>query len=283
MSSSPGNCGIRRRAFAKKTFAPTPTIVLNIRFSLSVQRLVDIKNRPRIPIPDEDPYSVAGNGGGSGGSSGSSGFGHGNAIVASPAMMNGNGPMSNGNGVAREQLLMQAQQQQQQQGGRRSEKPPKLPPRDNMYPHDIPKVNICQWPMALCNLFGSIVGSKWTCHKHSAVERVEHAQGHGFLVESLRFNDTHRFSPTTMTWRRRRASKASPGANRTRERITRNTVSIAAQFGGPGSWGRTFYDAEKRLLPRRTMRGRQSIGCHCEYDLPPSFSHISQNLTTTTP
>jgi hypothetical protein len=35
-----------------------------------VQRAVDIKNRPRIPIPDEDPYSVAG-----GGSSGSSGFG----------------------------------------------------------------------------------------------------------------------------------------------------------------------------------------------------------------
>lgn len=110
-----------------------------------MQRLVDIKNRPRIPIPDEDPYSVAGNGGGSGGSSGgSSGFGNGNAIVASPAMMNGNGALVNGNGVAatREQLLMQAAQQQQQLGGRRSEKPPKLPPRDNMYPHDIPKVNI---------------------------------------------------------------------------------------------------------------------------------------------
>lgn len=39
-----------------------------------VQRPLDIRNRPRIPIPDEDPYSVAGNGGGSG-SSGSSGFG----------------------------------------------------------------------------------------------------------------------------------------------------------------------------------------------------------------
>lgn len=25
---------------------------------------------------------------------------------------------------------------------RRSEKPPKLPPRDNLYPHDIPKVQI---------------------------------------------------------------------------------------------------------------------------------------------
>lgn len=40
-----------------------------------MQRPLDIKNRPRIPIPDEDPYSIAGNGGGSGGSSGSSGFG----------------------------------------------------------------------------------------------------------------------------------------------------------------------------------------------------------------
>lgn len=37
----------------------------------------------------------------------------------------------------REQLLIQTQQLAQ----RRSEKPPKLPPRDNMYPHDIPKVN----------------------------------------------------------------------------------------------------------------------------------------------
>lgn len=42
---------------------------------LSVQRPLDIKNRPRIPIPDEDPYSIAGNSGGSGVSSGSSGFG----------------------------------------------------------------------------------------------------------------------------------------------------------------------------------------------------------------
>ncbi|XP_054268576.1 uncharacterized protein LOC128990281 isoform X2 [Macrosteles quadrilineatus] len=67
---------------------------------------VDIRNRPRIPIPDEDPYSVAGNGGGS---SGSSGGGGGGSV-----------------GVA--------------QHVRRSDKPPKLPPRgDNPYPHDIPK------------------------------------------------------------------------------------------------------------------------------------------------
>lgn len=73
---------------------------------LPVQRPVDIKNRPRIPIPDEDPYSIAGNGGGS-------------SVAAT-----------------REQLILQTQQLAQ----RRSEKPPKLPPRDNLYPHDIPKV-----------------------------------------------------------------------------------------------------------------------------------------------
>lgn len=44
----------------------------------AVHRPLDIKNRPRIPIPDEDPYSIAGNGGGSG-SSGSSGFGNSNS------------------------------------------------------------------------------------------------------------------------------------------------------------------------------------------------------------
>lgn len=86
---------------------------------------MDIKNRPRIPIPDEDPYSVAGNGGGS---SGSSGFGTGN---------HSNGVGGGIVAATREQLLMQTQQHAQ----RRSEKPPKLPPRENMYPHDIPKVS----------------------------------------------------------------------------------------------------------------------------------------------
>lgn len=63
---------------------------------------VDIKNRPRIPIPDEDPYSIAGT----------------NIVAAT-----------------REQLIMQST-------ARRGDKPPKLPPRDpsNPYPHDIPKV-----------------------------------------------------------------------------------------------------------------------------------------------
>lgn len=87
---------------------------------VAVQRVMDIKNRPRIPIPDEDPYSVAGNGSGSSGSSGFAGAG---SVAAT-----------------REQLLLQTQQLAQ----RRSEKPPKLPPRENMYPHDIPKVKYLQ-------------------------------------------------------------------------------------------------------------------------------------------
>ncbi|XP_055603003.1 uncharacterized protein LOC129751492 [Uranotaenia lowii] len=98
-----------------------------------VHRPVDIKNRPRIPIPDEDPYSVAGNGGGS---SGSSGFGaSGSGMVGSsrdhmggvPVGMQGQ-PMGVGvmGGVGG--------------GQRRSEKPPKLPPRDNLYAsHEIVK------------------------------------------------------------------------------------------------------------------------------------------------
>jgi len=76
-----------------------------------MKRVLDIRNRPRIPIPDEDPYSVAGSGSGSSGSSGT-----------------GTGPQP-GPGGLRGAL------------GRRSDKPPKLPPRDNSsYPHDIPKV-----------------------------------------------------------------------------------------------------------------------------------------------
>ena len=68
-------------------------------YSLSAVRnprsAIDIRNRPRIPIPDEDPYSIAGSGS-SGGSSG-----------------NGNGPLH---------------------GRERSrDKPPKLPPRENIY------------------------------------------------------------------------------------------------------------------------------------------------------
>lgn len=154
-------------------------------FQCLVQRpIVDIKNRPRIPIPDEDPYSVAGNG--SGGSSGSSGFGASamssmmslqqqqqllqqqqlqqsmignNGNSAGNITTNGNNGVGGGNmgtlqhlnngmvvagmngsghvAATREQLLMQSQQL----AHKRSEKPPKLPPRDNTYGHDIPKVS----------------------------------------------------------------------------------------------------------------------------------------------
>lgn len=99
-------------------------ILMNILSALTVQRPVDIKNRPRIPIPDEDPYSEAGNSasssGSSGGGSGSAGEGNGRERVA----------------TTRDQLMIQTQQF----GTRRSEKPPKLPPRDNVYHHDMPRV-----------------------------------------------------------------------------------------------------------------------------------------------
>lgn len=76
---------------------------------------LDIKNRPRIPIPDEDPYSIAAANNSLGYISGN------NSSIAS----------------TRQQLLQQSQKLAQ----KRSEKPPKLPPRDNsIYGHDnIPK------------------------------------------------------------------------------------------------------------------------------------------------
>jgi hypothetical protein len=88
----------------------------------TVQRPVDIKNRPRIPVPDEDPYSEAVNSASSSGSLGSGGSaGEGKDRIA----------------ATREQLLLQTQQF----GTKRSEKPPKLPPRENgIYHHDMPKV-----------------------------------------------------------------------------------------------------------------------------------------------
>ncbi|XP_023015282.2 expansion [Leptinotarsa decemlineata] len=79
-----------------------------------VQRVMDIKNRPRIPIPDEDPYSIAVHDNGH--------FGTSNYAGGSVA-------------ATREQLLLQSQHHNQ----RRSDKPPKLPPREKMYPQDIPQ------------------------------------------------------------------------------------------------------------------------------------------------
>ena len=74
---------------------------------------MDIKSRPRIPIPDEDPYSIAGNG-----SSGSSVFTGHDSTSARGKLISENHQFSYG----------------------RNEKPPKLPPRENVYPHEIPKV-----------------------------------------------------------------------------------------------------------------------------------------------
>ncbi|XP_065347845.1 uncharacterized protein exp [Cloeon dipterum] len=79
---------------------------------VAVKSRLDIRNRPRIPIPDEDPYSVAGSG-----SSGSS---------------SGAGGKTAGVNHLHQQLLQHKQHKQ--------DKPPKLPPRDVAgYPHDIPK------------------------------------------------------------------------------------------------------------------------------------------------
>lgn len=79
---------------------------------LALQRPVDIKNRPRIPIPDEDPYSIAG--------------------------------VSSSSGPSELRELVRTDMRQEQIYGqstsyyhRRGEKPPKLPPRENIYDHDI--------------------------------------------------------------------------------------------------------------------------------------------------
>jgi hypothetical protein len=91
--------------------------------SVAVKSRLDIRNRPRIPIPDEDPYSVAGSG-----SSGSS---------------SGAGKSAGGVGHLLHQQLLQQKQQ-------KLDKPPKLPPRDVAgYPHDIPKVGAASFASLL--------------------------------------------------------------------------------------------------------------------------------------
>lgn len=84
------------------------------------ERPVDIRNRPRIPVPDEDPYSVAGDGLMK--RKTSSDF---IDLFVCP------GSGSSGSSGVRE---------------RSKDKPPKLPPRDSIYgphgPHNIPKVSI---------------------------------------------------------------------------------------------------------------------------------------------
>lgn len=76
--------------------------------AISVQRPFDIRNRPRIPIPDEDPYVAA--------DIDSSESGFGNGLY----------------GASRDHMMI-AQSQYPQLV--RRDKPPKLPPRDNMYGH----------------------------------------------------------------------------------------------------------------------------------------------------
>ena len=93
-----------------------------------------MRNRPRIPVPDEDPYSIAGN---EIDSSGSSGFGASGIYGRVP----------------RDQMLMQSSQYPPL----RREKPPKLPPRgDNLYGlhenHSALKVSVmCSMQYVKCN------------------------------------------------------------------------------------------------------------------------------------
>ncbi|XP_063239198.1 uncharacterized protein LOC134540409 [Bacillus rossius redtenbacheri] len=91
-----------------------------------VKRQPDISTRPRIPIPDEDPYSVAGYGGSSG-----YGTGNGGSALGAP-----NGVYRTGLVAATREHLLEQQQRLLQ---RRSDLPPKLPPRDITYPREIPQ------------------------------------------------------------------------------------------------------------------------------------------------
>lgn len=92
------------------------TYICNIyKLVLALQRPVDIKNRPRIPIPDEDPYSIAGVS---------------SSIGVSESFQQDRD--------TRDQIYIQSTSSRQ----KRTERPPKLPPRENFYGHDIPKVII---------------------------------------------------------------------------------------------------------------------------------------------
>ena len=77
---------------------------------------IDIRNRPGIPIPDEDPYSIAGSGS-SGGSSG------------------------NGNGVRDRERSRQNKEQ----------RPPELPPRDSAQ-YGTKSGSRVSYPMKYCKL-----------------------------------------------------------------------------------------------------------------------------------
>lgn len=90
-----------------------------------VSKRSDIRNRPRIPIPDEDPYSVAG----SGSSGGSSSSHNGNSTALNPG-----GPSVNSSGGVNPAGPTATKDR------RSTDKPPKLPPRDSgIYGSNIPK------------------------------------------------------------------------------------------------------------------------------------------------
>ncbi|CAB0038339.1 unnamed protein product, partial [Trichogramma brassicae] len=91
----------------------------------AVPRPVDIKNRPRIPIPDEDPYSIAGTSSSTERGIGSSG-GH-PAFAAYKQHQ-----------LEREHARLTGHRRGGGSAGGAG-KPPKLPPRENLYGHDIPK------------------------------------------------------------------------------------------------------------------------------------------------
>ena len=74
-----------------------------------VKRVADIKNRPRLPVPDEDPYSVALSGSGSSGSS----------------------------------------SKEYSSNGKRGDKPPKLPPRHNAKGFNIPMVSMLHFNLTV--------------------------------------------------------------------------------------------------------------------------------------
>lgn len=102
------------------------TFLLNL---ILVHRQFDIRNRPRIPVPDEDPYSHAGN---EIDSSGSSGFGASGIYGRLPR--------------DHQQHMMQPANYSPM----RRDKPPKLPPRDNIYgghheDHSVMKVSFSEF------------------------------------------------------------------------------------------------------------------------------------------
>lgn len=99
-----------------------------------IQHPLDVRIRPRIPVPDENPYSIAenicsrcGNSGNSG-NLGNLGNSSNSRFITTSANETGHAAPN------REQLS-----KLQKPSPKRSEKTPKLPPRDNIYPHDIPE------------------------------------------------------------------------------------------------------------------------------------------------